>query len=75
MAGIWKLTEARKKLSQVVDEAMHRGPQIITRRGMEVAVVLSCDEYRKLAASQEKLSDFFRRSPLAEVDIDLVRDR
>jgi antitoxin Phd len=62
-------------LSQVVDAAMHRGPQIITRRGMEVAVVLSCDEYRKLAASQEKPSDFFRRSPLAEVDIDLVRDR
>ena len=75
MAGIWKLTEARKNLSQVVDEAMHRRPQIITRRGMEVAVVLSCDEYRKLAASQEKLSDFFRRSPPpAEVDIGLVRD-
>ena len=74
MAGIWKLTEARKNLSQVVDAAIHRRPQIITRRGMEVAVVLSCDEYRKLAASQEKLSDFFRWSPLAEVDIELSRD-
>jgi antitoxin Phd len=74
MAGIWKLTEAKNKLGQVVDEAIHRGPQIITRRGMEVAVVLSCDEYRKLAASQDKLSDFFRRSPLAEVDIEFSRD-
>ena len=74
MAGIWKLTEARKNLSQVVDAAMHRRPQIITRRGMEVAVVLSYEQYRRLAAAKEKLSDFFRWSPLAEVDIDLSRD-
>ena len=74
MAGIWQLQEAKNKLSKVVDEAIHRGPQIITRHGVEVAVVLSLDEYRRLASSQEKLSDFLRHSPLSEVDIDLSRD-
>ncbi|HSO71299.1 MAG TPA: type II toxin-antitoxin system Phd/YefM family antitoxin [Thermodesulfobacteriota bacterium] len=74
MAGMWQLQEAKNKLSKVVDEAIHRGPQIITRHGVEVAVVLSLDEYRRLASSQEKLSDFFRHSPLSEVDIDLSRD-
>jgi prevent-host-death family protein len=75
MAGTWQLQEAKNKLSKVVDEAIHRGPQIITRHGVEVAIVLSLDEYRRLAASQEKLSDFFKRSPLAKVDIDLSRDK
>ena len=74
MAGNWKLTEGRKKLSQVVDEAIHRGPQIMVRHGVEVAVVLSYEHYRRLAAAKDKLSDFFRWSPLAEVDIELSRD-
>ena len=75
MVGTWQLQEAKNKLSKVVDEAIKRGPQVITRHGVEVAIVLSLDEYRRLASSQEKLSDFFRHSPLAEVDIDLSRDK
>ena len=75
MAGTWQLQEAKNKLSKVVDEAIHQGPQIITRHGVEVAIVLSLDEYRRLAASQEKLSEFFKCSPLAEVDINLSRDK
>jgi antitoxin Phd len=75
MAGTWQLQEAKNKLSKVVDEAIRCGPQVITRHGVEVAIVLSLDEYRRLASSQEKLADFFRHSPLAEVDIDLSRDK
>jgi prevent-host-death family protein len=62
-------------LGQVVDEAIHRGPQIITRRGAEVVIVLSLDVHRRLSTFNEKLSDFIRRSPLAEVDIALSRVR
>ncbi len=43
------------------------------RHGVEVAVVLSYKEYRQLTTSREKLSDLIRRSPLAEVDIELFR--
>jgi antitoxin Phd len=75
MAGTWQLQEAKNKLSKVVNEAIHQGPQIITRHGIEVAIILSLEEYRRLAASQDKLSEFFRHSPLVEVDIDLSRDK
>jgi prevent-host-death family protein len=75
MTNSWKITEARNKLGQVVDEAIHRGPQIITRRGVEVVIVLSLDVHRRLSTFNEKLSDFIRRSPLAEVDIALSRVR
>ncbi|MAT98343.1 MAG: type II toxin-antitoxin system prevent-host-death family antitoxin [Anaerolineaceae bacterium] len=75
MISSWQLQEAKNKLSQLVDEAMKTGPQIITRRGVEVAIVLSVEEYRHLTASREKLSDFFRQSPLVDLELDLERDK
>jgi prevent-host-death family protein len=70
----WQLQEAKNKLSQVVDDALDKGPQIITRHGTEVAVVLSYEDYRRIVASRPRLVDFFRSSPLVGVDLDLSRD-
>ena len=75
MPRTWQLQEAKNKLSRVVDEAQRSGPQLITRRGVKTAVVLSFEDYRRLTASRKKLSDFFRESPLAEVELDLERDK
>jgi antitoxin Phd len=72
----WQIQEAKNKLSEVVQEALDSGPQVLTRRGVEVAVVLSYPEYLKLKKKQTPLSEFFRRSPLAGVeDLNLDRDR
>ena len=75
MARVWQLQEAKNKFSEVVDEAIKQGPQIITKRGVETVIVLSYAEYRKVMLNQKRLSEFFRESPLAEVDLDLRRDR
>ena len=75
MARVWQLQEAKNKFSEVVDEAITPGPQIITKRGVETVIVLSYAQYRKVMLNQKKLSDFFRESPLAKVDIDLRRDK
>ena len=71
----WQLQDAKNKFSKVVDDALHDGPQLITKHGTEVVVVLSVEEYRKLLVSRKKLSDFFQESPLAETDVDLSRDK
>lgn len=71
----WSLQDAKNKFSEVVDEAAADGPQVITRRGVETAVVLAYDDYRKLTLERKKLSEFFRESPLAGVELDLSRDR
>jgi antitoxin Phd len=73
MQGTWQIQEAKNKLSEVVEEAIENGPQILTRRGVEVAVVLSFTEYLKLRKQQTPLSEFFRESPLGELDLE--RDR
>ena len=70
----WQLQEAKNRFSQVVDEALDDGPQMITRRGVEVAIILSAEQYRKLTAREQKLSTFFGNSPLSDVELDLDRD-
>ena len=75
MARVWQLQEAKNKLSEVVEEAISHGPQVITKRGVEAVVVLSYAEYRKMILRQKPLSVFFQDSPLAEETLDLSRDR
>jgi antitoxin Phd len=75
MKRVWQLQEAKNKFSEVVEEALSKGPQVVTKRGVEAVIILSYAEYRKLLASHTKLSDFFRQSPLKDTDIDLSRDR
>lgn len=74
MEGIWQLQEAKNKLSEVVDAALTDGPQVITRRGIETAVLISAEEYRKLRVRQMTLLEFFRASPLVGAELDLTRD-
>jgi prevent-host-death family protein len=75
MLKTWQLQEAKNKLSRVIEDAVNQGPQIITRRGEEVAIVLSYASYQKMVASRGKLTGFFRESPLVGIDLDLARDK
>lgn len=75
MKNIWPLHDARNRLSEVVDQAIRRGPQKILRRGKEVAVILSIQEYHRLKAKKGSLVEFFRRSPLMDIPISLERVR
>ena len=71
----WQLQEAKNKLSKLVDEARKSGPQVITVRGKEAAVVLSMEEYSRLARREDTLLDFFQSSPLRGVDLEITRDK
>ena len=75
MSTTWQIQEAKNKFSRVVEKAVSDGPQIITKRGVEVAIVLSLADYQKLMASRGKLSTFFRDSPLVGMELDLTRDK
>ena len=75
MSNVWQLQEAKNKLSEVVEQAVNHGPQVITRRGVETVIVLAYAEYRKMLLNQTKLSVFFGESPLAGKDVDLTRDK
>ena len=75
MSTTWQIQEAKNKFSRVVEKAVNDGPQIITKRGVEVAIVLSLADYQEMMASRGKLSTFFRDSPLVGIELDLTRDK
>lgn len=70
----WQLQEAKNRLSEVVNAAISGDPQTITRRGVETAVVISYQDYKRLLKPLTGLVDFFRVSPLCDVEIDLERN-
>ncbi|MFI5350194.1 MAG: type II toxin-antitoxin system Phd/YefM family antitoxin [Elusimicrobiota bacterium] len=60
----WQIQTAKSRLSELIDDALRRGPQTITRRGKATAIVLSVADYKKLEAGRNSLSRFFAQSPL-----------
>ena len=46
----WTLAQAKDQLSEVVRRAAHSGPQVISVRGEEAAVVLSKADFEHLQA-------------------------
>ena len=66
----WQLQEAKAKFSEVIDTAEKKGPQIVTRHGVETAVILPISEWRRLSqppipvqkgkTEQEKRDEFLR---------------
>ena len=50
----WALQDAKNKLSEVVDAASRGQPQVVTRRGVATAVVMSYEEYQRIRSSHER---------------------
>ena len=71
----WQLQDAKNRFSELVEKAITLGPQTVTKRGKETVVVLSVEEYKKLTKPKSDLVDFFKNSPLRDIDIDLERDK
>jgi antitoxin Phd len=70
----WQIQEAKAKFSQLVQKAIEEGPQTVTRRGKDVAVVLSADEYRRLCKGQIDFKEFLTLLPLDGVDLERNKD-
>ena len=61
----WALQDAKNKLSEVVRAAEQGEPQIVTRRGVETAVVISHDEFERLSGGAEAAHGSLATSLLA----------
>jgi prevent-host-death family protein len=71
----WSVAEAKSHLSELLHEVVSDGPQIITRRGEEVAVVVSLDEWRRKSRRTGTLAEFLAGSPLAGSGLEVTRDQ
>jgi prevent-host-death family protein len=56
----WSLQDAKNKFSALVDEAQKGKAQVVTRRGVPAAVVLSIEEFEKFQRFEAAQSPSFR---------------
>lgn len=72
--AIWQVQEAKTRLSELIEEANAKGPQIITRHGSERAVILSIADYRALTAHKPNLREYLLGGPKVD-SFEVERDR
>lgn len=44
----WQVYDAKARFSEFLDASLNEGPQILTRRGVETAVLVPIDEWKRL---------------------------
>ncbi len=71
----WTVATAKAHLSQVIEHALHDGPQTITRNGKNAVVVVSLDEWETKTKRKGSLADFFAASPLRNSKMVIERSR
>lgn len=71
-ARAWQVQEAKQRLSEVLRAAESGQPQVITRHGQDVAVVIDIAHFRRLAGVELELADFLRHGPVFD-ELDLER--
>ncbi len=74
----WQLQEAKQRFSELVRRAEREGPQVVTRHGEEVVVVVPAEEWRRVSGGGEKKMDFkeflMSAPDLSVLDLDRPRE-
>ena len=56
--GSWQVQDAKARFSEFLDATIKKGPQVVTRRGIETAVLVPIGEWNRLQkAARPSLKD------------------
>jgi prevent-host-death family protein len=72
---IWTVAEAKAKFSELIDKALSRGPQIVTRSGRKAVVIVAADEWERKTRRRGNLAEFLAASPLRGSGLKVRRSR
>ncbi len=61
---VWTVAEAKAKLNELIERARSVGPQMVTKKGKTVVVIVSAEEWQRKTERKDTLAEFFLRSPL-----------
>jgi prevent-host-death family protein len=71
----WQLQEAKQRFSELLRHARAHGPQVVTKHGEEVAVVVSIEDYRRLTEELPSFKEFLLAAPdLDALEIERPRE-
>jgi prevent-host-death family protein len=69
----WQVQEAKQRFSELIRAAATGEPQIVTRHGEEIAVVLDMIQYRRLKGEHMSFPEFLLKKPPVGIDFDIER--
>ena len=61
--GHWQIQEAKQRFSEVIRAVTQHGPQVITRHGEDVAVIIDIAEYHRLTGPAADLAELLLGGP------------
>jgi antitoxin Phd len=59
----WQLQEAKQKFSELVRRTLEEGPQVVTKHGEEVVVVVPAEEFRRMNEEKPDFKEFLMSAP------------
>jgi antitoxin Phd len=65
----WPVQDAKARFSEFLDACLLEGPQMVTRRGTEAAVLIPVDEWRRLQSAARPSLKQLLLSDDARVDL------
>ena len=67
----WPVQDAKARFSELLEASLNEGPQIVTRRGVEAAVLVPFEEWRRLqSAARPTLKELLlAEMPRAEIPV------
>ena len=67
----WAVQDAKARFSELLDASIEEGPQIVTRRGKEMAVLVPVEEWKRLQdAARPTLKELLlAMEPRAEIPL------
>lgn len=69
----WPVQDAKARFSELLDEALKKGPQVVTRRGVETAVVVPIDEWRRLQETARPSLKALLLAPEPRFELDIPK--
>jgi antitoxin Phd len=69
----WQLADAKNRFSELVNQALHVGPQRVRRRN-EAVVVISAEDYEQLKGQRVSFKQYLLGGESLD-GVDLTRDR
>ena len=67
----WPVQDAKARFSELLDTCLRDGPQIVTKRGAEAAVLVPLAEWQRLQRSAKPSIKELLLAPEARGDLDL----
>ena len=59
----WQVQDAKQRFSELLRTAHSDGPQVVTRHGVEIAVVIDIADYRHLTGEIADFKEYLRAGP------------